>query len=338
MTFLTKLLALSSVGLLAGAASAQIVATGQFSGQQSEGFETQPSQQFTTCIPNRVLNSTADLCDPQGNAIHITPSWGFFCTIFPHSGNKLCASAGGPAEWIFDQPASRFGGFWGTNSGTAGAVAEFYDSSNLLITSLPITAPADCSWTWNGWQVTGGPAIKRVKVIGNNPFGGSHIMMDDMEADYGPTCPLPTTYCVAKVNSLGCTPSISSTGTPSATAPSGFVVTAVNVRNQKAGLLFYGTSGPASTPFQGGTLCVKTPIRRTPVVNSGGTALPANDCTGVYSIDMNAFAQGSLGGTPDPALQVVGTNVNCQWWGRDPGFAAPNNTTLTDGLRYQVCP
>jgi hypothetical protein len=116
------------------------------------------------------------------------------------------------------------------------------------------------------------------------------------------------------------------------------VVTGSNVRNQKAGLLFYGINGPASTPFQGGTLCVKTPIRRTPVVNSGGTSLPTNDCTGVYSIDMNAFAQGSLGGSPSPALQVAGTLVNCQWWGRDPGFAAPNNTTLTDGLGYTVCP
>jgi VCBS repeat protein len=148
----------------------------------------------------------------------------------------------------------------------------------------------------------------------------------------------PTVYCTPKTNSLGCVPAINSSGVPSATAGAGFLLTGSNVRNNKPGLLFYGVNGQAASAFQGGTLCVKSPIKRTPAVSSGGTPAPANDCSGVYSIDMNTFAVGGLGGTPLAALTVVGTVVDCQWWGRDPGFAAPNNTTLTDGLEYTVCP
>jgi hypothetical protein len=150
---------------------------------------------------------------------------------------------------------------------------------------------------------------------------------------YGP----PAVYCTAKVNSLGCLPSIGSSGAASATATSGFIVTCSNVRNNKTGLLFYGVSGRAANPYQGGTLCVSWPIKRTPGVFSGGAPAPANDCSGVYSIDMNAFAQGSLGGVPLAALRSPGTGVDCQWWGRDPGFPAPVNTTLSGGLEYFVC-
>jgi hypothetical protein len=143
-------------------------------------------------------------------------------------------------------------------------------------------------------------------------------------------------YCTAKVNALGCTPTISWTGTPSATAGSGFVVKGSNVRNNKSGLLFYGINGGNSLPFQGGTLCVASQVKRTGALNSFGTPAPSNDCSGIYAIDMNLFAVSAGPPVPLAALQVPGTVVNCQFWGRDPGFPAPFNTTLTDGLEYPV--
>ena len=145
-------------------------------------------------------------------------------------------------------------------------------------------------------------------------------------------------YCTAKTNSLGCIPAIDALGMPVAGAFSGFNVRAQNVRNNKVGLLFYGLAGQWAFPFQGGFLCVKPPIERTPAVQSAGNSAPAQDCSGVYSIDFSAFASGALGGNPQPALNVPGTQVNCQWWGRDPGYPSPGNTSLSGGLEFIVQP
>ncbi|MEO6710021.1 MAG: hypothetical protein ABIP42_10625 [Planctomycetota bacterium] len=79
----------------------------------------------------------------------------------------------------------------------------------------------------------------------------------------------PTAYCTAKVNSLGCAPSIGSIGIPSASAGSGFTINGSNVRNMKPGMLLYGLSGPAAIPFHGGTLCLAA-HKRSLSVNSGG--------------------------------------------------------------------
>jgi hypothetical protein len=144
----------------------------------------------------------------------------------------------------------------------------------------------------------------------------------------------PQGYCSAKINSLGCLPALTFTGLPRATLNSGFNVSVSNVRDHKAGMFLYSVSGAAALPFQGGTLCVQAPIKRTTQITSGGTT----GCSGVYTIDFNLFAHGVLGGTPSPALLIVGTSVYCQAWGRDQGFAPPNNTALSSALSYVVLP
>ena len=126
-------------------------------------------------------------------------------------------------------------------------------------------------------------------------------------------------------------------GTPSATAPNGFVIRSTNVLNQKNGMLIYSLNGRSAVPFQGGLLCVHAPIRRTINVSSNGSALPANNCTGIYALDFNSFARGAYSVIPPPELSVAGTVIDAQWWGRDPGFAAPNNTSLSRGLEFVMC-
>jgi hypothetical protein len=144
-------------------------------------------------------------------------------------------------------------------------------------------------------------------------------------------------YCSAKTHSVGCTPQIWGDGTSSATSGSGFVISVGNAINNKPGLLLYTDGGPASTPFAGGTLCIGTPIRRSIALNSFGNP-PPNDCSGVYSMDMNAFAVGALGGAPAPFLQVPSVVVCAQVWGRDSGFAPPDNVSLSNGLQFTIGP
>ncbi|HTF88896.1 MAG TPA: hypothetical protein VK843_10840, partial [Planctomycetota bacterium] len=203
-----------------------------------------------------------------------------------------------------------------------------------------------------GTDLTGAPLV--VFGLGNPSYGLNvgasqsgwyfHIATMDWAGNYsatvtkGPyfTSATPSVYCVPKQNSLGCYPDIGWSGTASASATSGFVVFAGEVRNNKPGILLYSITGSASTPFQGGVLCLQASVRRSSPVNSGGSP-SGNDCTGVYSLDVNSFAHGLTGGSPHAALKVVGTNVWCQWWGRDPGFSAPNNSTLSNALSYRVC-
>ena len=153
--------------------------------------------------------------------------------------------------------------------------------------------------------------------------------IDDLEvvAD----CQVGVNYCVPKLNSQFCFPTIYATGTPSLSGTGqAFRLWAGNVLNQKVGLMIWGRS-PAATPFAGGTLCVGAPVTRTAAQNSGGTALPAADCTGTYVLQFTPAMMSQAG-------LVQGDDVYSQYWSRDNGYLPPNNVGLTAGVHWAVCP
>ena len=194
---------------------------------------------------------------------------------------------------------------------------------------------ASATFVQADWVFSGSDALE--DCVGGDP-AETLLLQTLTTPDFKQSCTAtPVSFCSEKTTSNGCAPAMTYSGTASASAGSGFLVKATQMINNKNCLLFYGTSGQAALPYQGGTLCVKSPIKRTPGTNTFGNA-PPNDCSGVPSIDMNLFAVGGLGGTPLPALTVPGTVVDCQWWGRDSGFSAPNNTQLSNGLEYTIAP
>jgi len=144
------------------------------------------------------------------------------------------------------------------------------------------------------------------------------------------------TYCTSQTSSNGCIPSIAASGTPSATATSGFTISSSNMQNNRRGMLVYSLSGRASTPFQGGILCVQAPVFRSPILMSGGSA-SGLDCSGSLARDWNAFVQGLGGGSPQPAAWIVGTQVTAQWWSRDPG-SFPGQSNLSNAVDFAVGP
>ena len=143
-------------------------------------------------------------------------------------------------------------------------------------------------------------------------------------------CPSAQPYCVAKVNSQGCTPEIDSTGAPSLTGPDDFVITARRVRNDKIGFLFYGSVADA-IPFVGGTLCIRPPVQRFGAQLSGGSPGSQQDCSGTYSFH---FTQARM----QNAGLLAGQTVHLQIVYRDPPIGDGTGAGLTDALEATICP
>jgi hypothetical protein len=163
-------------------------------------------------------------------------------------------------------------------------------------------------------------------------------------------CPSPppfATFCTAKT-ALVCGPAnISATGTPSATATSGFTIKAQPVRGCRAGLLLYSNQPPATgVPFGGpgdGALCLSgMGLKRAGPIQTG--SMPQL-CEATFAIDMNRFRafNWTAGGCNPPPGQTnpagflgnMGTTINAQMWGRD---SIATGQVLSDGISWSIGP
>ena len=79
-------------------------------------------------------------------------------------------------------------------------------------------------------------------------------------------------------------------------------------------------------------MCIQTPVKRTPIQNSGGNVGP-DDCSGAFGYDFNGRIQSGV----DPSL-VAGAVVFAQYWYRDPLDPAGFGTGLTDALQFTIEP
>ena len=182
----------------------------------------------------------------------------------------------------------------------------------------------NCYWLWSS-AGSGDGRSAQSGVLGGGPQAFDLAFCVDIatESD-GCASSLATVYCTAKTNSSGCAPGISAR-----LVGLDLSIDAGQVLPGQMGLLFYSIHGQASTPFQGGYLCVMPPVRRTDVQISSAAGSPP--CSGTYAFDFTSYVASGK----DPAL-VGGQQVWAQYWMRDSG--APFGSALTDALQVSVCP
>jgi len=141
-----------------------------------------------------------------------------------------------------------------------------------------------------------------------------------------------TTYCTAGTSASGCQAQISSSGSASATAPSGFLLSAAGVEGAKDGLFFFGTGGRQANSWGNGTSfqCVVPPVSRAGLLVSSGTP---GACDGAFAQDLNARWTARPAQNPGP-----GAVVQAQLWYRDPQSTSNQTTSLSNALEFSVGP
>jgi len=127
----------------------------------------------------------------------------------------------------------------------------------------------------------------------------------------------PTIYCTATASSAGCVAAIGVPpgGAPPVSGAGDFAVSATDVQELKNGLLLASPNGRAVIPFGSGVLCMNPPLKRGPIMSSGG-AQPSG-CGGAFATIVNT---GSV--IPSGLDAGPGNTAQYQYYYRDPANGA----------------
>lgn len=173
----------------------------------------------------------------------------------------------------------------------------------------------------------GSPAIDAGDPTSPRDPDGSVADMGAFPFDAG-YCGPPGSYCDAKPNSQGCLASVGYTGAPTLSGADDFFIEAQDVLSNQNGVLIWSLR-PAHRSVYGGVICVRGPLRRQSVGNSGGNATP--DCSGRFAFH---FSQSYMNQAQVPLF----VPLHAQIVYRDPGQTTGAPVAMTDALEFVVCP
>jgi hypothetical protein len=142
-----------------------------------------------------------------------------------------------------------------------------------------------------------------------------------------------SSYCASGSSVLGCVPTISAVGFPSASGTSGFVIQSSGLPGGHPAALIYGM-GQTNVSWGFGSnsvRCVTYPWTRVETLGSGGTL---GACDGTFSTDWLVFMSTHPGVPGQPIAS--GQTYYGQIWYRDSG--ATKNSNLTAAVSFTLCP
>ena len=289
-----------------------------------------------------------------------------------YAGGRFTAAGGVPASSIARWNGTSWSslGSGGPTSGVVTALAAVGDCGPALVAGGNFTLVGGAEehlarWNGTSWSTLGPNGsgmdglVTSLAVFDDGSGLGEDLCVgglftvsaagDSYLARWGiPRPPMQSTFCTAKTV-LACGPAyIRTSGSPSASATSGFRIEAHPVRACRSGLLLYSNFPiQPATSFGGpgnGLLCLLgVQLARAGPIDSGGTS--SLTCDGVLSIDVNRFRALSWVATgcnappgqvaPAAFLSNIGSTVNAQMWGRD---SIITGQVVSDGVSWDVAP